>query len=85
MKSRLILPFAFIFLMSALIYFNKPLIKEIKIETIASNTGSWIVLYRYSIDGLEQSVFLYDEAQLLEYKAYLRRVGRFTAKKKDKK
>lgn len=58
-------------------YFTRPSIQEINAATQKNIDGAWIIQYEYALDGVPQIVFLQDDKALKEYRAYLKRIGRF--------
>lgn len=58
-------------------YYSAPSIQEINVATQKNIDGAWIIQYEYALDGVPQIVFLQDDSALKEYRAYLKRIGRF--------
>ena len=59
-------------------FFFDPQIKEIGQEWVSFPADGRFILYSYSIDGAVQNIYLRSEEEVMEYRTYLDRVGRFT-------
>lgn len=65
-------------------YCDRPLIREIAIESVRDLDG-WLLVYRYAVNGDESTVILRDDAELEEYRAYLRKFGSLSSQREEAK
>lgn len=66
-------------------FFFDPQIKETGYEWVSFPGNGEFILYSYSINGAAQNIYLRSAEELMEYRTYLDRVGRFVVEKKKEK
>jgi hypothetical protein len=57
---------------------RRPLLKETGIESYRDyDSGEDLIAYRYAVDGIDCVAVLRDDAEVIEYRAYLSKFGKW--------